>query len=108
MHTQLTEKETTVLRLIIAGYSTRDIGEKLGIHLNTVSSTKRRIMNKLKVETDIGMLRTALRGGLVKIEEILDNEMAEMVVLESGSEATIYVTEKVGSIKVCIHPGDPT
>jgi DNA-binding NarL/FixJ family response regulator len=61
----LTERETEVLKLIAQEYSSPDIAEKLFISLNTVEAHRRNLFKKLNVKNSIGLIKFALRFGLI-------------------------------------------
>lgn len=61
----LTERETEVLKLIAQEYSSPDIAEKLFISLNTVEAHRKNLFKKLNVKNSIGLIKFALRFGLI-------------------------------------------
>lgn len=62
----LSERETEVLELIVAGYSNSQIGEKLFISMGTVKTHVRHILDKLCASDRTEAAVRALRSGLVK------------------------------------------
>jgi DNA-binding CsgD family transcriptional regulator len=50
-HVQLTEREIDILRLIVRGASTKDIGQELYASPNTIKTNLRRLYAKLGVNT---------------------------------------------------------
>lgn len=65
---ELTERETEVLRLIVEGYSNREIAEKLFISPKTVENHRTSLMNKLDRHDVIGLAKYAIAAGLVDPE----------------------------------------
>lgn len=66
---KLTERERDVLRLIAAGYTAPEIGEKLFISPKTVDTYKQRINEKLGLQHRADYVRFALRLGLLTVDE---------------------------------------
>ncbi|HEX6535464.1 MAG TPA: response regulator transcription factor [Gemmatimonadaceae bacterium] len=62
---KLTERERDVLRLIAAGYTAPEIGEKLFISPKTVDTYKQRINEKLGLQHRADYVRLALKLGLL-------------------------------------------
>lgn len=60
----LTQREREVLQLIIEEHTAPEIAEALFISLETVSSHRKNIREKLKVRNTAGIVREALRMGL--------------------------------------------
>lgn len=61
----LTPHETRIVRLLAEGDSYQDVGERLGITVNTVRNYIRRIYEKLQVHTKSEAVSKALRGRLI-------------------------------------------
>ena len=66
---KLTERERDVLRLIAAGYTAPEIGEKLFISPKTVDTYKQRINEKLGLQHRADYVRFALKLGLLTVDE---------------------------------------
>lgn len=66
---RLTERERDVLRLIAAGYTAPEIGEKLFISPKTVDTYKQRINEKLGLTHRADYVRLALKLGLLTADE---------------------------------------
>jgi DNA-binding NarL/FixJ family response regulator len=62
---ELTERETAVLRLVVAGQRNKEIGAELGISENTVKFHLRNILEKLHAESRTEVAARAVREGLV-------------------------------------------
>jgi len=66
---QLSAREKEVLRLLAAGKGTTDIAELLAISPKTVETYRSRLMNKLAIDNLSGLVRFAIRAGIVSPEE---------------------------------------
>jgi DNA-binding NarL/FixJ family response regulator len=66
--TELSERETQVLRLVAWGSSNKEIGAKLNISVKTVETYKGRLMGKLSLRSRADMVRYALRQGWLREE----------------------------------------
>lgn len=66
VHDKLSDREYTVLQLLMAGKSVKEIGDKLSLSAKTISTYHTRIWKKLHVENDVEMVRYALEQGLVE------------------------------------------
>jgi two-component system response regulator NreC len=64
--TDLSERETDVLRLIALGHTNAEIAEKLYISVRTVETHRAHIQQKLGVSSRAELVRSALSRGLVK------------------------------------------
>ncbi len=63
----LTTKEREVTQLIAEGYSTKEIAERLFISVKAVEARRRRIMEKLEVNTVADITKYAIREGLTEL-----------------------------------------
>lgn len=61
---ELSERECEIVTLIAAGFSTKEIGEKLFISHRTVDTHRTNIMRKLEVNNVAGLIRFAFKNGL--------------------------------------------
>ncbi len=61
----LTERESEILKLIVAGFSTKEIGAKLFISHPTVDTLRTNVMKKLNVSNIAGLISYAIRHGMV-------------------------------------------
>jgi DNA-binding NarL/FixJ family response regulator len=64
----LSERERDVLRLLAAGQRTKEIAEQLGISAKTVETYRSRIMVKLGIDNLQGLVKFAIRAGLIPPE----------------------------------------
>lgn len=62
----LTPREREVLQLIAEGHTTKEVGSVLGISAKTAETHRTRIMLKLDVHETAGLVRHAVRIGLVQ------------------------------------------
>ncbi len=60
----LTRREMEILKLICDGYSSKDIGEKLFISINTVETHRKRILMKLNVKNSVGVVKYAMENNI--------------------------------------------
>lgn len=62
----LTKKETAVLRLIAQEYDSQEIAAELGCAVRTVDTHKRNLIKKLEVKNVVGLVKYALKMGLIQ------------------------------------------
>src|SRR5436309_3933668 len=62
----LTPREREVLQLVAAGKTTKEVAKLLGISAKTVESHRTRIMKKLDTPNTAGIVRYAIRLGLIQ------------------------------------------
>ena len=63
----LTPREREVLRLVAEGKSTREVADLLGISVKTAESHRTHIARKLNTPNVAGIVRYAIRQGLIKV-----------------------------------------
>ncbi|MBF0528986.1 MAG: response regulator transcription factor [Deltaproteobacteria bacterium] len=61
----LTDREREILRLIVEGYSNREIAAKIFVSTKTVENHRANIMNKLDLHDVIGLVKYAIANSLV-------------------------------------------
>lgn len=61
----LTERETEILKLIAAGFSNKEIGDKLFISHRTVDTHRTNLMKKLGVSNIAGLISYAIKNGII-------------------------------------------
>jgi len=61
----LTKKETAVLRLIAQEFTNQEIADKLDCGIRTVDTHKRNLIKKLEVKNVVGLVKYALKMGVV-------------------------------------------
>ena len=62
----LTPRELQVLQLVAEGKTTKEVAALLGISFKTAESHRTRIMEKLDIHETAGLVRYAIRRGLVQ------------------------------------------
>jgi len=63
---ELTQRETQVMLMVVAGQSNKAISERLCLSPKTTSTYRYRIFEKLGIENDVELTRFAMRHGLIK------------------------------------------
>jgi two-component system, NarL family, invasion response regulator UvrY len=61
----LTKRELQVMYMLINGYQLKTIADKLHLSIKTISTYRYRLINKLKVNTDVELIHLALRHGIL-------------------------------------------
>ena len=62
--TSLTDREYTIMQMLLQGMGVNEIARELSISNKTVSTHKIRLMKKLKVESNAELVRYAIQNGL--------------------------------------------
>jgi two-component system response regulator FixJ len=62
---RLTPREAEVLLLVVEGYTSQTIGERLGISTRTVEGYRVQLMEKMQAESIAVLVRQAIRLGLI-------------------------------------------
>jgi two-component system response regulator NreC len=62
----LTPRGTEVLRLVAEGKTTKEIAHVLGLSVKTAESHRTRIMERLEIHDTAGLVRYAIRRGLIQ------------------------------------------
>ena len=65
---EFTEREREVILACRDGLMGKEIADKLGISINTINTYKKRIFQKLGINTTIEMVQYALKKGVVRVE----------------------------------------
>lgn len=63
--TSLTHRQREILQLIAEGYTTKEIATRLHLSANTVETHRRQVMKRLAVRSLAGLIRSAIRLGVV-------------------------------------------
>jgi DNA-binding NarL/FixJ family response regulator len=66
LHESLSSREFTVLRMIGAGKPVSEIAGTLGLSVKTVSTYRERILEKMKLSNNYGIIRYVLQEGLLE------------------------------------------
>lgn len=61
----LSDRESEIAMLILEGKKTNDIANKLNLKSNTISTVKKRIFEKVGVESSIQLYKLALKEGVI-------------------------------------------
>jgi two-component system response regulator NreC len=65
----LTAREREVLRLLAFGHTNQEIADRLVVSVRTIESHRAHVMAKLRVTTRAGLVKEALRAGLLTEDE---------------------------------------
>ena len=65
----LTPRQREILQLIAEGHNTKDIGFRLSLSVKTVEAHRTQIMERLRIHDIAGLVRFAIRVGLVSSEK---------------------------------------
>ena len=66
LHDQLSDRELEVLRLIASGGTVKEIAAELTLSVNTISTYRTRILEKMKMRTSAELTHYAISNGLVE------------------------------------------
>jgi DNA-binding NarL/FixJ family response regulator len=64
----LTSRQREILQLVAEGYTSKAVAERLGLSLKTVEAHRARIMERLNLDDVTGLVRFAIRVGLITSE----------------------------------------
>ncbi|MCJ7557603.1 MAG: response regulator transcription factor [Gammaproteobacteria bacterium] len=62
----LTSRQREILQLVVEGYSTRDIAERLSLSVKTVEAHRTHLMDRLEIRDVPGLVRFAIKAGLIQ------------------------------------------
>ena len=65
----LTTRQREILQLIAEGASTKDIAQRLDLSVRTVETHRAQIMDRLEIRDIAGLVRYAIRTGLVRADD---------------------------------------
>ena len=65
---EFTEREREIILACRDGLLCKEIAEKMGISINTINTHKKRIFQKLGINTTIEMVQYALKCGIIRVE----------------------------------------
>lgn len=65
-HDPLSDRERQVLQLVAEGNTTKEVARILGVSVKTAESHRSRIMQKLDIHDTVGLVRCAIRRGIIK------------------------------------------
>jgi DNA-binding NarL/FixJ family response regulator len=66
---QLTPRQREILQLVAEGHSTKEVAFDLGISIKTVEAHRLQLMERLNIHDVPGLVRYAIRSGLVSAEK---------------------------------------
>ncbi len=66
LHETLTDREFQVFRLLASGNKLKDIADVLHLSINTISTYRSRILQKMDMENNADIIHYAIENGLVK------------------------------------------
>jgi two-component system, NarL family, invasion response regulator UvrY len=66
LHETLSDREFQVLRLIATGKKSSDIAEELAVSVNTINTYRMRILEKMRMESNVELSRYAVEHGLIE------------------------------------------
>ena len=75
--TVLTPRELTILNLVGAGFTSREISAQLAISHKTVENHKQRVFGKLGVQNQAHAVSVAMRLGLIRPERVIGLALAD-------------------------------
>jgi DNA-binding NarL/FixJ family response regulator len=64
-HETLSDREFQVMRLFAAGKKSSEIAEQLSVSVNTVNTYRMRVLQKMKMQSDVELSRYAVEHGLI-------------------------------------------
>ena len=64
-HTHLADREFQVLRLLAAGKTVTEIADTLSLSVKTISTYRRRLLNKMHMKTNADLIHYAIQHQLV-------------------------------------------
>lgn len=71
-HPVLTRRQTEVLRGMALGLRTKEIAKKLGVAVKTVETHRQQLMARLKIRHIPGLVRYALKSGVISADWLLE------------------------------------
>lgn len=66
-HKDLSDREFQVMRMIAVGKNLTEISEELSLSLNTVSTYRLRLLEKLNLKSNVEIAHYAVKNGIIKI-----------------------------------------
>jgi len=68
-NSRLTKRETEILKLLADGLSNKEAAYKLNLSVRTIDAHRLNISRRLNIRTFAGLIKYAIRIGLVSVEE---------------------------------------
>jgi DNA-binding NarL/FixJ family response regulator len=66
---ELTARQREVLKMVAEGHATKEIAKRLNISVKTVETHRAQLMERLNIHDVVGLVRYALRIGLVRLDD---------------------------------------
>lgn len=66
LHAALTPREEQVMHKLVAGQALKEIAHELGLSVKTISTHRRRLLDKLRLQTTPDLVRYAIQHGLAE------------------------------------------
>jgi DNA-binding NarL/FixJ family response regulator len=63
-----TEREREIILACRDGLMCKEIADRMGVSINTINTHKKRIFQKLGINTTIEMVQYAMKKGIIRIE----------------------------------------
>jgi DNA-binding NarL/FixJ family response regulator len=82
---ELTPRQLDVLRMIAEGYSTKEIARALNISVKTVETHRALLMQRLDIHDVAGLVRYAIKTGLVKMSWVVGILLPIILILQCGT-----------------------
>ena len=109
IHLPLTEREISVLNLIIEGKNNNEIAEKLFISVHTAKAHVCNILNKLGVSNRQEVITKALRLGILTDRKINDfNKTVDSAFLKLKNRYSKQIEDIATEIGMCVIKGEKT
>jgi two-component system, NarL family, response regulator NreC len=79
----LTSRERQVLQLVAEGKSCKEVASLMSVTAKTAESCRSRIMQKLNIHHTAGLVRYAIRRGMIQISAVLSfaGDLIELVAI---------------------------
>ncbi|MEN9381561.1 MAG: Response regulator UvrY [Bacteroidota bacterium] len=65
LFSKLSDRESEIAHLILEGMKTNDIASQLNVKSNTISTLKKRLFEKVGVESSIQLYKLAIKEGVI-------------------------------------------
>lgn len=65
-HTTLSDREYQVMCLLASGKKSSEIAEELSVSLSTINTYRNRILDKMKMQSNVELTRYAIENGLIE------------------------------------------
>lgn len=66
LHAALTPREEQVMRGLVAGQALKEIAHEMGLSVKTISTHRRRLLDKLRLDSTADLVRYAIQHGLAE------------------------------------------